>query len=289
MRRALAVALALGLAHAALVGCECARGDSGEPGEPGVGAGGGAEGAALPMGWVEGVVRLADGAALPGYPQNPVQVPGRDAIPPECTPPRESDRTPVTQAAEGGGLVGLSIVASGEDDTRWPRATEPALHELTIRDCRLTPSLLVTTRGDRVRMSNETDYPFFPELGEGMLQALLRPEPREVRVERGGVRTVQCGFAAPCGRTEVITLYHPVHTVTAESGRFRLEVPAEQDVRITAWHPLFLETGANVRVGRGETRTLELTIAPADVRAPEPEPPAREGPAEDDPDPNVPF
>lgn len=285
------IALA-GLVALALAGCQCggererapsSEGSSGETLGSQIAAAG-------PTGFVEGVVRLAEGAEVPSYPQNPLVVEGRNPIPDECTPPREADRTPVVVADETGGLVNLSIVATGQDESRWPRAHEPVTHEVTIRDCRITPPLLVTTRGDRVRLSNQTDYPFFPELGEGVLQALLRQEPREITLDQGGVRTIQCGFAAPCGRMELVTLYHPVHTVTPESGRFRLEVPANEEVRITAWHPLFEETSTTTEVEPGQTREVELTIRPAAIRAPQPPPmPGPDGPIELDPDPNVPF
>lgn len=264
-------------------GCDCAG-----AAEPTVGSAPAPE--QRDTGFVEGVVRLAAGTEIPHYAQNPLQVEGRNPIPDECTPPREADRTPVTVADETGGLIGLSIVGTGNEEGNWPRAEEPVVHEVVIRDCRITPSILVATRGDRVRLSNETAYPFFPEIGEGILQALLRGEPREVPLERGGVRTIQCGFAAPCGRMELITLYHPVHTVTGPEGRFRLEVPAEQDVRITAWHPLFEEASTSARVAPGETREVELTIRPAVLRVPEPPaPPDGELPPDVDPDPNVPF
>jgi hypothetical protein len=289
MRRALLPSVLL----VALSGCEC-----GAPADEGGGEVAAPQGE---TGFVEGVVRLAAGAEIPRYMENPLQVEGRNPIPEDCTPPRDVDRTPVTVADETGGLVGLSIVATGEDESRWPRPPEePVVHEVVIRDCRLTPSLVVTTRGDRVRISNDTGYPFFPEIGEGILQALLRGEPREVTMDQGGVRTVQCGFAAPCGRMELITLYHPVHTVSGAEGRFRIEVPAEQDVRITAWHPLFDEVATTTRVAPGETREVELTIRPAVLRGPEPTvPTAPDGPdtpseggdlpADVAPDPNVPF
>lgn len=271
MRLALGILVALTFLH----GCECSRG-AGEP------AAGEIEAPESPreVGVIVGIVRLAEGAELPRHPSNPLQVDGRNPIPTECTPPREVDRTPVTLADETGGLVGLSIVGTGPDEQSWPHAGEPVLHELTIRDCRLSPSILVATRGDRLRISNETEYPFFPNLGEGVLQALLRAEPREISLDVGGVRAIECGFAAPCGHADVITLYHPVHTVSGADGRFRLEVPAEIDVRVTAWHPLFEEANTTARVGVGETREIEFTIRSRAIPAPAPRP----GPVPGDPD-----
>ena len=45
----------------------------------------------IALGTVIGIVRLAGDAEIPRYPQNPVQVEGRAAIPDDCTPPREAD------------------------------------------------------------------------------------------------------------------------------------------------------------------------------------------------------
>ena len=140
-----------------------------------------------------------------------------------------------------------------------------------------------------MRISNETSYPFFPEIGEGILQALLRGEPREVALDRGGVRTIQCGFAAPCGRMEMITLYHPVHSVTQANGRFRLEVPAGREVRITAWHPLFREAHVTVQVDTGETREVELRVEPSSLGRVQVPTEEHRPPSDINPDPNVPF
>jgi hypothetical protein len=262
-----APAAVLFLAFTLACGCECGRRET-------VSATSEAPVAApeREVGFIVGIVRLEEGAELPRHPSNPLQIEGRNPIPAECTPPREVDRTPVIVADETGGLVGLSIVGTGPDEQTWPRAGEPVLHELTIRDCRLSPSILVATRGDRVRISNATDYPFFPNLGEGVLQALLRAEPREITLGEGGIRTIECGFAAPCGRADVITLYHPVHTVTGADGRFRLEVPADTDVRVTAWHPFFEEANTTARVAVGETREIEFTIRSRVIPAPAPRP-----------------
>lgn len=277
MRRSLALGILMALAA---VGCECA-GSS----ETGSGEG---DHARASTGTIVGVVRLVGSTEVPQYPESPVQVEGRPPLPPECTPPRLVDRTPVTIAEESGGLAGLSIVVTG-DEASWPVPGEPQTHEVAIRDCRLTPSLLIATRGDRLRLTNETEYPFFPDVGDGMLQ--FRTEPREVPLDQGGVRTIQCGFAAPCGRLELITLYHPIHGVSQPDGRFRIEnVPADQEVRVTAWHPLFREAFTTTTVAAGQTVEVELTIEADQIRIPEPPPgPGPDGPAELDPDPNVPF
>jgi hypothetical protein len=231
---------------------------------------------------ITGIVRLAPGTELPQYPQSPVQLDGRPAIPASCTPPRTVDRTPVTISEETGGLVGLSIVIAASEEAGWPQPGEPVTHEVAIRDCRLTPAIVVATRGDRLRLTNETDYAFFPDLGEGMLQ--YRTEPREIELDEGGLRTIRCGFAAPCGQLEVITLYHPVHGTTGPDGRFRIEnVPHDRELSVTAWHPLFEEATVTAAAGTGDVVEVEIEIRPAP-------PPPEAPPVEPTPlDPNAPF
>lgn len=285
--RSLGALLGLGLIGIVVpsLACDCAG-----PTETGSGSGSTARsGSEAGTGTIVGIVRLAEGAALPEYPQSPTQIPGRPALPESCTPPRQDDRTPVRPSEETGGLINISIAITGEDESRWPRAGEPQVRELRIHDCRLTPLTLVATVGDRLRFVNEDPgNPFFVDLGDGMVQ--YRTEPREVPLDQGGVRTIECGFAAPCGRAELITLYHPIHGVSGADGRFRIEnVPADQPVRVTAWHPLFVEGFAMATVGAGETAEVEITIRPHIVVAPPPPEAGHEGPAELHPDPNAPF
>ena len=218
---------------------------------------------------IEGVVRLAEGEELPSFPENPmVPTPGRADLPDECTPAQERDRQPVQQAS-GGGLTGVLIALH---DFATVPDHEPVTHEMTITDCRLSPRIIVATRDDTLRITNETDYPFLPNFGSGLMQALLHENSREVELGQGGVRTLECGFAAPCGRAEIVTLYHPLHTVTDERGHFRIEdVPSGEEIRISAWHPLFREAHETLTVAAGETRTVELVITPAEITPP-PEP-----------------
>lgn len=235
-------------------------------------------GRSMAMGTVEGIVRLAPGTSLPSYPQNPMVSVGASAsLPDECPRPNDDDARPVTVGASGG-LTNLVIVATG-DRERWPDRAPPQTRPLRIERCRLTPRTLVAQRGDTVHLENETMFPFFPDLGTGFSRALLSTDPLDLVLDQGGVRTISCGFSNACGRTEVVTLYHPVFAVSDAEGRFRMtNVPADQDVRVTAWHPLFQEIGGQVRVSAGGTATLELVITPnaPPVPAPVAETPPRD-------------
>jgi hypothetical protein len=228
----------------------------------------------IPFGTIEGIVRLAEGATLPAFDTNPMTTARPTAeAPTDCPPPQQSDRQPV-QVAAGGGLTNLVITATG-DATRWPHSGAPQTHRVRIERCRLEPRVLVAERGDTVHLENATTFPFFPDLGTGMTRALIPTDPIDVELDTGGARTVQCGFANPCGRLDIVTLYHPVHTVSNAEGTFRLtNVPAGQDVRINAWHPLFLEGQVTTRVEAGQTVRVEIVISPAVVAAP----PAAEAP-----------
>lgn len=220
---------------------------------------------------IEGTIRLAEGAELPGWPENPMTPPTpRPSLPDACTPADDSDRFPVRRAP-GNALAGVLVTLS---DFQSEPPHEPITHEVTITDCRLTPSIVVATRGDHLRITNQTDYPFVPDLGLGVMQALLHEHSRDLDLVRGGVRTLQCGFAASCGRTEVVTLYHPLHAVTDENGHYRIEnVPANDELRVSAWHPLFRDQGETVTLAPGATQTVDIALMPAPPREPEPEEP----------------
>lgn len=269
----------IGGAALLLVGCHCGDGGEAHRAESDDRA---ARPSAAVTGVLEGMVRLVDGAELPSYPDNPmVSPPGRPELPEGCTPPQRADAQPVSMTEERG-LAGV-LVSLHEFETSPSYAS--VTHELTITDCRLSPRLVVATRGDRLRVTNQTDYPFLPDLGSGVLQAILHQRTREVELGEGGVRSLECAFAAPCGRSYIVTLYHPLHAITDESGRFRIEnVPAGEEVRVSAWHPLFQESNEQFVLEMGERRTVDFALEPAPPPpAPDPATPPREGPAENDP------
>lgn len=263
-------ALGLVACAAALSGCQC-----GPPPEPGADApvarAPTSDGTAV----IEGRVVLAEGAELPSTPDNPmVGGPRRPELPEACTPPRMRDRQPVSMLEDRrlvGVLVGLHEFAATPEH-------EPVTHEMVIRDCRLEPRFLVATRGDRLRVTNETDYPFLPDFGGGLMQVLLHERSREIELTEGDVRTLTCGFAAPCGQAEIVTFYHPLHAITDDEGRFRIErVPAGEELRVSAWHPLFEEASERLTLRPGQTHTIELVLRPKEV-APVPEAPPEASP-----------
>jgi hypothetical protein len=145
------------------------------------------------------------------------------------------------------------------------------VHTLAIRDCRLTPMLITARVGDSLHIVNETNFPMLPGIGaEPFNETLIQGQSRDVQLDVGGVKVVSCGFSSPCGRSDVVVVAHKFHAVTNDKGEFRIEdFPADQTVRINAWHPLFFDTYVNVRVERGEEKRVELVLTPK----PPPEPP----------------
>jgi hypothetical protein len=230
-----------------------------------------------------GSVRMEAGRELPSYTPDQMErsvlahVKG-GTFPDVCTPPRVQDRQPV-QLTPDGKLSGVMLAAS-----EFSESSEPpphTVHNLIIRDCRLTPMLVTARIGDSLHIVNETNYPMLPGIGsEPFNETLILGQTRDVKLDLGGVKSVSCGFSSPCGRTDVVVMAHAFHAVTNEKGEFRIEnFPADQTVRINAWHPLFFETFVNVRVERGEEKRVELVLTPRPPEEP-PKPPPKPAPGE---------
>ncbi|MDD9970792.1 MAG: hypothetical protein OXR73_31435 [Myxococcales bacterium] len=214
---------------------------------------------------VTGRVKLAPGHSLPAYSLEDMERKvltnaRRGEWPKGCTPPKLADRRPV-QLTPDGYLKGVMVGATGFK-TASPRP--PKVHDVTIEDCRLTPSLVVAVKGDVLRIRNNVDFPFMPTFGPATVARTLMPEQKfEVDLDRGGVESVLCGFTAPCGRTDVVTIYHPVYALTDSQGRFRIEdFPPDQPVELNAWHPLFEANKIEFTAELGEIKEVELVVAP---------------------------
>jgi hypothetical protein len=220
---------------------------------------------AAPVGVVEGVVKLKDGAKLPSFPMELMSRQTLKAKPPEqpkvCSPMSPADRQTV-QLTPDGKLVGV-LVAGSEFKKTYQRP--PLTHDVTIEDCRLKPSFVAAQKGDKLRIHNATDYPFMPQFGAtAYMETLIKGQEKEIDLDKGGlVTSLLCGFTASCGRTDVIVLFDAIYAKTDENGRFRIEnVPAGQEGRLSVWHPLFQETSVKVYLAAGETKTIELEVAP---------------------------
>jgi len=220
-----------------------------------------------------GSVRLASGQQLPSYAPEAVERKVMEHertghFPAVCTPERAEDRTPVRLTPDGK-LIGVLVAAS--EFHAQPEPAKPAVRMLAIRDCRLRPTLLVARIGDVLHVTNETAFPMMPVLpADTFHQPLVQGNSRDVTLSLGGVQQVVCAFSSPCGRTDIIILAHPFGAVTDENGEFRIEnFPADETLRVNAWHPLFFDTFDNIRVERGEEKRIELVLTPK----PPPEPP----------------
>ena len=211
------------------------------------------------MATVEGVVRLASGSslALRELPQTRNQPP----VPKQCRREGKEPAPPVS-LEQGNGLRGVTVFAT--DFSGPTRDTSRRVHDVAIEKCAMTPSFVLASRGDVLRLHNNTDYPFLPKFGDtNLMRVILRDEQREIPLDFGGHSELRCGFAAPCGVTDVVVFYHRVFTKTAELGRYRLEnVPAGQPVKLHAWHPLYRDTEVTLELRAGETRTVDFVVHP---------------------------
>ena len=221
------------------------------------------------LGTVTGRVTLAEGFALPAYTREALA--GKNASAPwpaSCPPENEDDLYPLKLGAERG-LEGMMVVVTADDVETFTEALgewEPVEHVVTITDCRLEPRLVTASRGDRIVVRNETDHPFLPRLGpSSFMRSAQRGESLDFNLERGGVVALDCSFGSPCGRTDVVTLYRPVHTVTGEGGAFTIpNVPAGMPVTVRAWHPIYgtVDVSVDSQVSEGGTETVDLTLTP---------------------------
>jgi hypothetical protein len=251
---------------ALLAGAACKSGDAARSGgESAPAADTKSEAPHKRTGVLEGVVRLAPGYELPSYAPEQMEAKvlehAKDAPEPEsCTPPRTTDRQPVQ--ATGDGALSNVMLAPSEFSQRVERA--PRIHEVSIEDCRLTPKLVVAMKGDLLRVKNTMNYPFMPAYAqEGMARTLLPGQTYDVKLDKPGVDSLRCGFTAPCGRTDVVVMLHPLYVVTDAEGKFRFDAfPADESVVLSAWHPLFQETKQQIRVQAGEHKTIELLLTP---------------------------
>lgn len=222
-----------------------------------------------------GSVKLAPGFELPAYSAEDMErkvllhVQG-GTFPETCTPPKLSDRTPVVQGPDGK-LIGVMVAASQFSEST-PRG--PKVFDVVIKDCRLTPRLVVGQLGDLINLKNEVQFPFMPTYGANAYNETMTPgQSKAMRLDKAGVDNVMCGFTAPCGRTDVVVLRHPVSSVTDATGVFKIEdFPADETVQVNAWHPLFQDATISVKVGKGETKSVEFVLTPLPQKAAEPAP-----------------
>lgn len=218
-------------------------------------------------GTIEGSVVLADGASLPRIDSiNDGSKFAMVAPPAPCSPLTDDDLTPVS-LSESRTLRSIHLALTGMND--YP-APEPRTHDLYISDCRLTPRLVGAAVGDSLRITNRSEVAVLPVFsGESFMQAVLPESSRTIKLEKSGASRLACTFGAFCGRTDVLVTAHPLFAVTDAKGHFVIEkVPLDQDVTVHAWHPLFKDSTATVRLSANEPkRTVELTMTPRSASA----------------------
>lgn len=211
-------------------------------------------------GVVRGIVKLASGAELPlaALPKGRLIV----SPPAPCSPLGASDRKLVAQSPDTQGLSPVHLAVT--QMTAVPERG-PITHEVKIVDCRLTPTLLGAMKGDKVRVTNESDSPVLPVVpGDSMMQALLKGQTRDFTLKRLGPLRITCGFGAFCGESTLVTVAHPLYAVSDEKGQYEIKgIPLGQKVMLHAWHPLFEVSSVPVQLTTQEhEKTVELTLTP---------------------------
>lgn len=219
-----------------------------------------------PVGTVFGHVRLEPGATVPRYPAEllgheplrPRKAP--EPLPAECATAAAASRLPVT-IDPSRGLAGVVVTAS---DFQRYRPAKPIARRVRIEHCALQPQTIAMTEGDRLVLENLDAFPFAPLFGPAYeAKPLERGERLFLPTFPGTIEPLSCSSDAPCGRSDVYTLRHPVHTVSDASGAFRIEnVPAGEQVRLSALHPLFEEADAQLWLEPGQQLQVDLVVRP---------------------------
>ncbi|MET0387469.1 MAG: hypothetical protein ABW321_15980 [Polyangiales bacterium] len=218
-----------------------------------------------PLGKLIGEIRLAAGARIPAYTsldlvRRPLHQNALVAVPAECDGANREALRPVQPTAQG---LLPNVVVAASDFTRT-HAWKPRKHKALIEHCRLTPSIIAATGGDTLAVENRDAYGFEPLVGPSYQARALTPgQTLEVPMMPGGIDALQCSLGAPCGRTDLLVFFHPVHAVTDHLGHFEIaEFPAAELVRVSAWHPLFEPSETFVWVEPGQVSTLNLELRP---------------------------
>jgi hypothetical protein len=218
-----------------------------------------------PVAILTGKIKLAEGAQLPAYTtldfvRRPLHVHAQPAPPAGCASANEEARTAVRLNPDRS-LAGVVIAAS--DFTRV-RERAPEKHRVVIENCRLKPSIIAATGGDEISIENRDAYGFEPLVGPAYVGAALEQgETLRFPLAPGGVDSILCSLGAPCGRTDMVVFFHPIHAVSKPDGTFRIDnFPASELVRVIAWHPLFEEKESFVWLEPGETTAIELELTP---------------------------
>jgi hypothetical protein len=211
-----------------------------------------------------GEVRLAPHARLPAYTaidlaRRPLQLHEQPQPPSECDAANRRSRTPV-QRADSGGLNGIAVAAS--DFTHTPHH-KPREHRVVIEHCQLKPALVAATSGDTLTVENRDSYAFEPLVGPSYYATALPSHERLKLPLEPGIDAIQCSPGAPCGRTDLLVFMHPVHAVTDAIGKFHIDaLPAQELVRITAWHPLFEPSETFIWLEPGAQGHIVLELQP---------------------------
>lgn len=209
------------------------------------------------------VVKLEAGHPLPTYGSASSSRPllfdqGPQAPQATCRPDRASQ---ALELAVDRRLSGVVVAAAGFS-THAPR--KPKRHEVELRHCQLQPALTVARRGDTLRVVNRDPTAYSLTFGPSARVSPIQPgEERVLGLLEAGVESLMCAPAAPCGRSDVLTLNHSVAAITDTLGEAQLaHFPAGEKVLVGAWHPLLQAATTHVWLSPGQSQHVELHLRP---------------------------
>ncbi len=212
-----------------------------------------------PTGSVEGTV-LVIGPSSPELKIDAKQCPAaidtyrklfRDGTPAEPNGPRP--------------LADAVVIAVGYAGCYIPEHA-PAKHVTISANCAYPSRTITMTFGQRLEVSNQSQYPFAPMIESEVSPAVMMAaplgmgDPVRLYPRRPG-HAAMTDFMQPFVRQDLYALRYPLHTVTDESGHFRIDGVPVGKMALRALHPTVgSEAQAPVDISANVVTKMDLTL-----------------------------
>jgi len=155
-------------------------------------------------------------------------------------------------------IVSLSKVKAGKAIPRGQAVT------LDNVKCKFVPHVLTATVGQMIEIHNSD--PFLHDaqalLGSQTLFNVAIPKGRTVRrpLAYAGLVNITCNVRHTWMHAYLLVAEHPYHTVTSESGEFRIDDVPPGTYTLHVWHELLGSVDREVTVESGKAATIDVTL-----------------------------